>query len=564
MARLGNKALFFTTSPRTPVKMIPEIRLLCEQFSGQVWCGRNGVQARFADALSKADFYEGSTSKSDPELSARDRITRAPKALGFVDLSPEIALTEAGNAFVYGKRPQEVYLRQLLKFQLPSPFHRENKSIKGTFYVRPYLEIIRLMRELTYITFDELKIFAVQLTDYRKFDEVKTAILSFREEKERHKGEYKRFVNDVWTDAVLTIHKDRIAAGKIKTRESEETTLKKFISTQKSNLRDYADACFRYLRYTGLVSIAHKNRTITIFENKIKDVDFILSTVDRNPVFVDEVERYKEHLFAATTPILYTDNKDNIIDVILRISDRTKRELLAMDIEALKDLRDDIVAQHKENVIHEQVAEIKSYALYSEIIDTFNEIVSDEYYDAPLMLEYNTWRAMTMLDGGTIKGNFKFDDVGQPLSTAAGNMSDIECDYSDYALSVEVTMQSGQRQYEAEGEPVARHYGLLKRRTEKETYCLFIAPSINAATLAHFYGLNHVPIALYGGKSKIIPLELDQFMRLVESSYNYKTQPAPADVRRFLDLAIEQGELALDENDWRERIQNCVDTWLVA
>jgi len=35
MAHLDNKALFFTTSPRTPVKMIPEIRLLCEQFGGQ-------------------------------------------------------------------------------------------------------------------------------------------------------------------------------------------------------------------------------------------------------------------------------------------------------------------------------------------------------------------------------------------------------------------------------------------------------------------------------------------------------------------------------------------------
>lgn len=564
MARLYNKALFFTTSPRTPAKMIPEIRLLSERFTGEVWCGKNGVQAQFADALSKADFFEGSTSKSESTFSARDRITRAPKALGFVDLSPEIALTDAGNAFVYGKRPQEVYLRQLLKFQLPSPFHRESKEIKGTFYVRPYLEIIRLVRELTYITFDELKIFAVQLTDYRKFDEIKTAILAFRKEKEKHKGEYKRFVNDVWTEAVLTIHKDRIAAEKIKTRESKEATLKNFIRTQKSNLRDYSDACFRYLRYTGLISIAHKNRTITIFEDKIKDVDFILSNVERNPVFVDDVERYKAYLFAANTPVLYTDNKDNIIDVILRISDHTKRELLALNLEALKDMRDDIVAQHKENVIHEQVAEIKSYAQYSEIIDTFNEIVSDEYYDAPLMLEYNTWRAMTMLDGGTIKGNFSFDDMGQPLSTAAGNKPDIECDYSDYALSVEVTMQSGQRQYEAEGEPVARHYGLLKKRTEKETYCLFIAPSINAATLAHFYGLNHFYIALYGGKSKIIPLELDQFMRLVENSYNYKAQPVPADVRRFLDLVIEQGNIATDENDWRERIQTCVDTWLAA
>lgn len=463
-----------------------------------------------------------------------------------------------------GKRPQEIFLRQLLKFQLPSPYHTENAKIEGTFFVRPYLEILRLVFELDYLTFDELKIFAVQITDYHKYQTVKDTILQFRKEKEQHKGEYKRFVNEVWTNAVIDIHSDRIAEGRTRTRETMDASLNTFIKTQKGNMRDYADACFRYLRYTGLVSIAHKSRTISIFADKAKDVEFILSTVDRNPVFIDDVDRFKEHLFAANVPALYADNKDNIVDIILRMSDYTKRELIDLDIDALKDLRDDIVARHKENVIHEQVAEIKSYALYSEIIDTFNEIVSDEYYDAPLMLEYNTWRAMTMLDGGTIKGNFKFDDAGQPLSTAAGNMPDIECDYSDYALSVEVTMQSGQRQYEAEGEPVARHYGLLKKRANKETYCLFIAPTINAATLAHFYGLNHLSIALYGGKSKIIPLELDQFMRLVENSYNYKTQPTPSDIRRFLDYTIKMCEKATDENNWRCGIQACVDMWLAS
>lgn len=562
MARLDNKVLFFTTSPRTPSKMVPEIQLLHEKFEGKPW--NKTTQEQFVDELAKSSFFEGEGSPSDKAFSARDRINRAPKALGFVDLKPHIALTEAGNALIFGKRPQEIFLRQLLKFQLPSPYHTESAKIEGTFFVRPYLEILRLVRELGYLTFDELKIFAVQITDYHKYSAVKDKITQFRKDKEQHRGEYKRFVNEVWTDAVISIHSVRIAAGKTRTRETKDATLNTFLKTQKGNMRDYADACFRYLRYTGLVSIAHKNRTISIFTDKMNDVDFILSTVDRNPVFVDDIDRFKEHLFAANAPTLYTDNKDNITDIILRMSDHTKRELIALDMEALKDLRDDIVARHKQNVIHEQVAEIKSYALYSEIIDTFNEIVSDEYYDAPLMLEYNTWRAMTMLDGGTIKGNFKFDDVGQPLSTAAGNMPDIECDYSDYALSVEVTMQSGQRQYEAEGEPVARHYGLLKKRTEKEIYCLFIAPTINAATLAHFYGLNHFPIALYGGKSKIIPLELDQFMRLVENSYNFRTQPVPADVRRFLDLVIEQGELATDENDWRDRIQVCVDKWLAA
>lgn len=105
--------------------------------------------------------------------------------------------------------------------------------------------------------------------------------------------------------------------------------------------------------------------------------------------------------------------------------------------------------------------------------------------------------------------------------------------------------------------------GYLKKGCGKETYCLFIAPTINSATLAHFYGLNHIPIALYGGKTKIIPLDLDQFMRLVENSYNYTTQPKPVDVRKFLDSVIEQGDIASDENDWKERIQKCVDEWLV-
>lgn len=562
MARIDNKLLFFTTSPRTPAKMIPEIQLLCEKFANKPW--DKTTQEQFIDELADSSFFEGKGCPADKAFSARDRINRAPKALGFVNLKPFIELTDAGKALIYGNRPQEIFLRQLLKFQLPSPYHTENAHIEGTFYIRPYLEILRLVRELGYITFDEFKIFAVQMTDYHKFDSIKSEIIRFRADKEKNKGRYKAFVNDAWEKAILEIHHDRIAAGETRTRETKDASLKKFINTQKGNMRDYTDACFRYLRYTGLVAISHRSRSLSVFEDKLTEVDYILSTVQRDPVFIDDVEQYKKHLFSANSPALYTDNIENIIDILMRIGSFTKRELLGKDLETLKDLRDKVVSEHKEAVIHEQVAEIKSYALYSEIIDTFNEIVSDEYYDAPLMLEYNTWRAMTMLDGGSIKGNFNFDDAGQPLSTAAGNMPDIECDYEDFSLSVEVTMQGGQRQYESEGEPVARHYGQLKKRTGKDTYCLFIAPTINPATLAHFYGLNHLSISLYGGKSKIIPLELDQFMKLVENSYNYKTQPTPVDIRRFLDYAVKLCEKAKDENHWRCGIQACVDMWMAS
>lgn len=562
MAYLKNKALFFTTSPRTPSKMIPEIQLLSERFSGRRWNKQSQVE--FMDLLAQTGFFEGSGSSKNKDFSARDRINRAPKALGFVNLSPRIELTDAGKVLAYGNRPQEVFLRQLLKFQLPSPYHVEAGGIRGTFFIKPYLEIMWLIRDLESLSFDELKIFALMLTDYRQYDTVKNAILNFRSEKEARKGQYKKFVDEKWTDALLQTYSDDIDMGKIKTRETTDKSLKKFLHTKKGNMRDYADACFRYLRYTGLVSISHKERSISFYPDKLKDVDFILVSIDRRPVFVDDTDRYKEYLFNAAVPALYVDNIKNVMDHLMRISDYTQRQLAGKSIEELKDIRDAIVAGRKEAVISAKITEIKSYALYSEIIDTYNEIISDGYYDAPLMLEYNTWRAMTMLDGGNIKGNFNFDDVGQPLSTASGNMPDIECDYDDFVLSVEVTMQQGQRQYESEGEPVARHFGQMRKRTGKEAYCLFIAPTINKACLAHFFALNKIGISYYGGKTKIIPLELDQFMRLVENSYNYHMQPTPHNIRQFLDEVMWQEEIAIDENDWNDRIHNCVAQWLTA
>jgi hypothetical protein len=41
-----------------------------------------------------------------------------------------------------------------------------------------------------------------------------------------------------------------------------------------------------------------------------------------------------------------------------------------------------------------------------------------------------------------------------------------------------------------EGEPVARHYGNVKRESNKPVFCLFIAPKVSEGTLAHFHNLS--------------------------------------------------------------------------
>lgn len=184
----------------------------------------------------------------------------------------------------------------MLKFQLPSPYYKENSQIQGTFYIKPYLEILRLVRDLQYLTFDELKVFGLRLTDFRDYELVKNNIIKFRSAKENNRINYKKFIDDIWTNNIYETYKDNICSGKTRTRETNDSSIKKFIATKKSNDRDYTDACFRYLRYTGLVSISNTNRSISIYEDKMKDVDFILNTVNREPIFINDEISYKKYL----------------------------------------------------------------------------------------------------------------------------------------------------------------------------------------------------------------------------------------------------------------------------
>ena len=69
---------------------------------------------------------------------------------------------------------------------------------------------------------------------------------------------------------------------------------------------------------------------------------------------------------------------------------------------------------------------------------------------------------------------------------------------------------------------------------------------------------------MHGGKSKIVPLELEQFMKLVDTSYNHNSQPIPQDIRNFLDSAVSKVEIVENENGWYEQIQQCVSQWLVS
>lgn len=557
MARIDSQLLFLTTSPRTPEKMIPEISLLIKHYKGCVW--NKETQCGFIEILREEQYFNGKGEK-DPAFSARDRINRAPKSLGFVTLSPTISLSSAGEALINSKRKEEIFLRQLLKFQIPSPYHKLTPKA-AKFCVKPYLEMLRLVRTMGTLKFDELQIFGMQLTDWHNFDLIVKKIEAFRIAKAESKKSYRNFKMEYLRNELLAIYEERIAQGSIKTRESNDVSLEKFLRTQSNNMRDYADACFRYLRATGLVDVSHVGKSLSIANERIPDVDYILQSVDREPCYVYDEKKYIDYLGNAQFPQLLTDNRQMIINR-LHTEFNVLPDFENANIEDLKELLYERVDIRKAATIRKQIKEIKDYKLYDEIQNTFNQIENGELYDTPLMLEWNAWRAMTMLDGGEIKANLKFDDFGKPLSTAQGNKADIICNYGDYIVSVEVTMASGQRQYDMEGEPVSRHLGKLKKETGKPCFCLFIAPTINEACIAHFYALYSLNISYYGGKSAIIPLPLSVFQKMLEDSYKVNYVPTPNHILKFFYYSIDLAKNSKNELEWFKGIKDKALDWL--
>ena len=320
---------------------------------------------------------------------------------------------------------------------------------------------------------------------------------------------------------------------------------------------------FASTRATGLVTVSNPGRTISIIESRRDEVDFILKTVERDPVFVNDEAAYCRQLFDADTPRLLTDNRAVLVEkAVMCRAVGTKKDAESLETADLKKAIRRAKAVQRQGAVNAQVTELKAFSKYDEVVAMFDSIRSRDVYDPPLVLEWNVWRAMTMMDGGDIRANLTFDDAGNPLSTAPGNNPDIVCDYGDFTVTVEVTLQSGSKQYDAEGEPVARHLGDIKAKTCKDAYCLFVAPMINPSVISHFYILHKTNVRHYGGESVIVPITLKRFVGMLKQSRSCGYIPSPEKVRSFCEFSKNAAQTAVDEEDWYAKVSAKADSWL--
>lgn len=570
------------TSPRSPYKLPKELSLL-EAFEGKRWNREN--QCAFAERLAASDFYEGGVSKASPDFSARDRINRSPTTFGFVDLSEgKVKLTKAGIQLIKEGNVEDLFTKQLLKWQYPSIKHSGPQY--GSFNIKPFLEILRLTDDLGGLSKREIAIFCIPLIDFANYSIVRSAISVFREHlKGLNSNERKRYITRRHTEEFEKIYAQEISSDTFHIRERKGKSLTKtdFINTKVRNSIDYADSAIRYFRATGLFKLSATTFRLTIIDSKLDQVKEILEIAPREPISIEETASFLEYLGNPALPVLPNERPEvlraeisHLVDAVAlrnilpkdQLDEYRQEKLVASSLADQKTIRDELERIIRRDTERTQISALQSYSLYDDIIRMYDKISSRSDYDIPdrpLFFEWNTWRAFAMLNDGKIKCNSKLDVEGKPLSTAPGGGPDAIAEYEQFVLCIEVTLSRGERQFETENESVPRHLGKISKKLrdnsdKRPVFGIFIADGLGVSSVAHFFTLRRSNVLHYGGKAIILPLDLKTFKEMLEvakSKGGIKAQQ----LYNFLIWADKEADMVENEEEWRSSIERKIPSW---
>ncbi len=84
----------------------------------------------------------------------------------------------------------------------------------------------------------------------------------------------------------------------------------------------------------------------------------------------------------------------------------------------------------------------------------------------------------------------------------------------------------------------------------------------NDASISHFFTLHNLNIEFYGGKSVIVPLELNVFIKMVEDSYKADYTPTPDNVKSLFEYSKKVSKTAENEKDWFNKVKDKALNWL--
>lgn len=576
------RAWFFPTSPRSPYKLQGELKLL-KLLEGKPW--NHATQIEFAELLKSYAGFEGHISTRDPAFSARDRVTRAPRLLGLVHLPKKgqhglLRFTAAGNQFLeLDDSMQTLFLqRQIAKIQFASPLHRTRGF--EAMSIKPLGLMIEMLLALNRMSKDEIALFGLTTINAEDIPAQIAAVKAYRKRAKALKPrERKQFRHDTRREIVLQLYEADLRDGNTKLREGG----KNFVLTKLRTLHDYADASVRYLRATGLFTVTPHGQFLELSKTRIEDARFLLdrygsssskkSDADYDEYIQDYLGNPELPHIRHDLPSLQDTSFDSLISSLETFNSleaaryranflgaRTPTEKLKLLLALENELTRNRVAEEARSLRQElNVSAVEIENSYEMISSRHSEII-----DRPLTYEWNTWRAMVLInDARSVIGNYSVDADGNPVSTAAGNRPDLVIEYETFHLAVEVTLSSGQKQYEMEGESVTRHVGQLQKRTSESNdsrpvYGIMIAETINETVTSHLLNVSRYPNKVYAGPVRIVPLDRREFCHLMQATLKHRHFDHRL-LKTFFESIFLKSAIELDEIAWRKLIHQKIE-----
>ncbi|MEE0496549.1 MAG: AlwI family type II restriction endonuclease [Cyanobacteriota bacterium] len=506
------------------------------------------------------DIFEAKQYEDAP---MRGRQSMSPlEKLGLIDRSSgNIVITDIGNKLLNNEITfDEFMFEQLLKLQYPNAIEKEHFNWNS----KPFVNTLRLIRKVNELcnhnsmkakglTKVEFGIFALSIKNFEDVDEIAHQVIDFRQR-------YEHCATNADKELYRKFYISKYLAG---------------FNNPEQNVKEYADNIIRYMRITKYIYIRgkHGNTCIDLEPRRMVEINSILDNDDGHAIDMEQTEwlhyfgTYGAYDLPFDTIEKLKEILQNIINDVNSLEEKLNIEKSKIDIPNTKSEIKSKIAELRVYRTKLQNLEIKydynnDLSKIDEAIESLSNIRNLELKPSIALEKWTNIALNIINDSLLIKPNSIVGDDNEPTFTAPAGVPDIECYYDDFNATCEVTMLSSRDQWYNEGQPVMRHLREFEdKNTDKECYCLFIAPSIHQDTLNTYF--TSVKYEYEGRKQKIIPITIKQLVEILETvalfrinNINFKHSYIKQLYEAIVNVALNGSS-----TDWKEQIPNTIKEW---
>lgn len=535
-------------------------------------------QIKLIDNLNKQISFQHAKeifeAKNYKDSAMRGRQSINPlKKFGLVTLTNnKIHITDVGHLLLKENYDfGETFFRSFIKWQIPNPDNDDYKVQEG-YDIKPFIGTLHLISAVNNKTIamggkpkgvskQEFSLFVPTLVNYQDINNYADQIIKLRK---KLNGESKQTQRKIFND-----YKIDFAKKFLKTNE------KALLDQLLNNLKDYGDNTIRYFRLTRYLYIRGNGFYVDLEPRRQLEIHDLLKSDSGKSIKFDTKNEYIDFISNANQPRLPWETKSKLTKILseliieiqnyeksLNLSKKEIENYTNYNEKKLIDLIENLRKYRKNLQDRENRVNSQSTDLIANYIESLKDIYQVE--DRAVALEkYIALGLYALNDAVKIQPNYPVGDDNEPTFTAPAGKPDIECYYSSFNAICEVTMLTGRDQWYNEGQPVMRHLRDFEdQNSDKNSYCLFIAPSLHRDTLNTFwFSIKYE----YEGKSqKIVPLSIQNFIELLQTLLELKQEGKFLDHKKLIKLYDEillATKKTNNVNSWINQIPKIISLW---